>query len=198
MAGNDFDKHLCILLGQLREEKGWSQEELRDKIKIERRETITQWENVTRKVKAEHLLLLCKAFNISADYLLGLSKDEHSDHHIAVDELGLCQEAVDQIKKAKSKADNDPFFRRMHDALNSMLNDRHFETFLGYFANAEIAAEKERTAKEQSDAVKKTHRLPKNGDYIKDKDAYSYQKYRCLKEFEKMLDDFCKAKDLDD
>ena len=140
---------------------------------------------------------LAKHYGVPAEYLLGLS-DEYNEKKIAVDELGLSSEAVRNIEDAKRRADNDPYFRRMHDALNSLLSDRHFQPFLAYFANAEIAAEKARAAKNQSDAVKKTHSLYKNSDYLKDKDTYSYQKYRCLKEFEKMLDTFCKAEGLDD
>lgn len=140
---------------------------------------------------------LAKHYGVPADYLLGLS-DEHNIKKIAVDELGLSSEAVRNIEDAKRSADNDPYFRRRHDILNGILSDRHFKIFLSYFANAEIAAEKARAAKEQSDAVKKTHCLPENGDYIKEKDAYSYHKYRCIKEFGKMLDNFCKAEGLDD
>lgn len=79
-----------------------------------------------------------------------------------------------------------------------MLGDRQFKTFLCYVANAEIAAEKSRAAKDQSDAVKKSKRLLDNSDYLKYKNTYSYQKYLCIKEFEKMLDAFCKAEDLDE
>lgn len=197
MVGNDFDKQLGLRLGKLREERGWSQEQLREKTGVERRETITQWENGTRKIKAEHIIPLCEAFGISADFLLGLSEDPQRTPS-AVDELGLSSEAVRNIEDAKRSADNDPYFRRRHDILNGILSDRHFKIFLSYFANAEIAAEKARAAKEQSDALKKTHRLPENGDYIKEKDAYSYHKYRCIKEFGKMLDNFCKAEGLDD
>lgn len=197
MVGNDFDKQLGHRLGKLREDRGWSQEQLREKTGVERRETITQWENGTRKIKAEHIIPLCEAFGISADYLLGLSEDPQRTPS-AVDELGLSSEAVRNIEDAKRSADNDPYFRRRHDILNGILSDRHFKIFLSYFANAEIAAEKARAAKEQSDALKKTHRLPENGDYIKEKDAYSYHKYRCIKEFGKMLDNFCKAEGLDD
>lgn len=197
MVGNDFDKQLGHRLGKLREDRGWSQEQLREKTGVERRETITQWENGTRKIKAEHIIPLCEAFGISADYLLGLSEDPQRTPS-AVDELGLSSEAVRNIEDAKRSADNDPYFRRRHDILNGILSDRHFKIFLSYFANAEIAAEKARAAKEQSDAVKKTHCLPENGDYIKEKDAYSYHKYRCIKEFGKMLDNFCKAEGLDD
>lgn len=197
MAGNDFDKQLGILLGKLREEKGWSQEQLRAEVDVKRRETITQWENGTRQIKADHLKELCKAFDVSADFLLGISGDKRLKH-IAVDELGLSQGAVDQIKEVKCRADNDPYFCRTLAALNSMLGGGQLQTLLGYIANAEIAAEKSRAAKDQSDAVKKTKRLLDNSDYLKYKDTYSYKKYVCVKLFEKMLDAFCKAEDLDE
>lgn len=197
MAGNDFDKQLGILLGKLREEKGWSQEQLRAEVDVKRRETITQWENGTREIKAKRLKELCKAFDVSADYLLGISGDKRLKH-IAVDELGLSQGAVDQIKEVKRRADNDPYFYRTLAALNSMLGGEQLQTLLGYIANAEIAAEKSRAAKEQSDAVKRTHRLLENSDYLNYKDTYSYKKYVCVKLFEKMLDTFCKAEDLDE
>lgn len=102
MVGNDFDKQLGFLLGKLREERGWSQEQLREIVGVERRETITQWENGTRKVKAEHILLLCKAFDVSADYLLGLSGDP-SRTPCAVDDLGLSHDAISSLKSKRSK-----------------------------------------------------------------------------------------------
>lgn len=151
-----------------------------------------------RKVAYQTVAALAKHYGVSGNFLLGLPEDKKYDIKlIAADRLGLSTKAVSNIEEVKDRADNNPYFRRTLDALNSALGNKQLQTLLGYCANAEIAAEKARTAKEQSDAVKKTHCLPENGDYLKYKDTYSYQKYLCVKLFEKMLDKYCKAEDLD-
>lgn len=161
--------------------------------------TISDLENdgSARRVNYEDVACLAKHYGVSADYLLGLTDDHHINPS-AVDELGLTEKAVKNIEKVKQGANNDPFFCRTLAALNSMLGGEQLQTFLGFIANAEIAAEKSRDAKEKSDAVKKSKRLLDNSDYLMYKDTYSYKKYVCVKLFEKMLDAFCKAEDLDE
>ena len=152
-----------------------------------------------RKVAYQTVAVLAKHYGVSGNFLLGLPEGKEYDIKIiAADKLGLSTKAVENIEKVKQDADNDPYFHRMLDALNSILGGEQLQTFLGYIANAEIAAEKSRDAKEKSDAVKKSKRLLDNSDYLMYKDTYSYKKYVCVKLFEKMLDAFCKAEDLDE
>lgn len=67
----------------LREARGLSQKDLSDELaKIGltvRRETVTQWENGTRDLKTEYLARLSQFFNVTTDYLLGLSNVKSTD-----------------------------------------------------------------------------------------------------------------------
>ncbi len=55
----------------LRKARGWSQEELADRIGVTR-QAVSRWESDTAKPDADKLIGLCKLFGVSADYLLGL------------------------------------------------------------------------------------------------------------------------------
>jgi len=71
---SEFQKSLGLRIKALRESRGWSQEELADRLKIHR-VALTQIENAQREVSAEELAGLSKAFEISADVLLDLKKN---------------------------------------------------------------------------------------------------------------------------
>ena len=60
---------------ELRKEKGWSQEDLADKLDISR-QAISRWENGTALPDAQNILRISKLFNVTADYLLN---DENAD-----------------------------------------------------------------------------------------------------------------------
>ena len=91
-----MEKELGKRLMQLRGEK--TQETVAETIGV-RRETIKQWENAERHIKAVDLVKLSAYYNVSVDYLLGLS-DKMSisaDVQIAQETLGLSNEAVKKI-----------------------------------------------------------------------------------------------------
>ena len=60
----------------LREAHGLSQKALSDELAklglVVRRETITQWENATRDLKAEYIIHLSSFFDVTSDWLLGI------------------------------------------------------------------------------------------------------------------------------
>ena len=56
-------------LVQLRKSKGWSQEDLAEKLSVSR-QTISRWENGTALPDAENLLQLSHLYDVSSDYLL--------------------------------------------------------------------------------------------------------------------------------
>ena len=74
----DSNRMIGERIGKLITEKGITQQVLSDRIGV-KRETVVQWLNGSRKIKAEHIIMLCKALNVSADYLLGLSEIESLD-----------------------------------------------------------------------------------------------------------------------
>ena len=63
-------------LVQLRKSKGWSQEDLAEKLNVSR-QTISRWENGTALPDAENLRQLSHLFDVSSDYLL--NDDYESD-----------------------------------------------------------------------------------------------------------------------
>lgn len=56
-------------LVQLRKSKGWSQEDLAEKLNVSR-QAISRWENGTALPDAENLLQLSHLYDVSSDYLL--------------------------------------------------------------------------------------------------------------------------------
>lgn len=53
-----------------------------------KRETVAQWENGTRQIKAEALAGLAEYLSVSADYLLGLSKVKFHASEAAIYSIG--------------------------------------------------------------------------------------------------------------
>ncbi len=156
-----------------------------------------------RKVAYQTVAALAKHYGVSANFLLGLPEKKDSDIRIiAADRLGLSSKAIKHLEDVKRLADDeqDPegdFHRRLA-ALNSILRSRDFSKFLTYFTTAEKAAAETRSANQPFEEVKDTHRLPQGPVSLTNRESYSYHKYLCLRKFEKMLDAFCKAEDLDD
>ena len=54
---------------KLRKAKGWSQEELAEKLNVSR-QAVSRWENGTALPDANNILQLSRLFQVSADYLL--------------------------------------------------------------------------------------------------------------------------------
>ena len=119
----------------LREARGLSQKDLSDELaKIGltvRRETVTQWENGTRDLKTEYLAKLSQFFNVSADWLLGLT-DAPERTPAAVDELGLSMNAVDRLLSLHNVSKVPPERNRYSRCalLSDLLED---EEFTGWF-----------------------------------------------------------------
>jgi transcriptional regulator with XRE-family HTH domain len=75
-------------LKQLREEKGMIQKELAEKIGVTRN-SITAYENGNREPDLEKIINLAKIFDVSIDYLVGVSDIKKRDSHffVAVEKL---------------------------------------------------------------------------------------------------------------
>ena len=65
----------------LRKTKGWSQEDLAEKLYVSR-QAISRWENGTALPDAENVLQISKLFQVTTDYLL--NDDYESDRDIPV------------------------------------------------------------------------------------------------------------------
>lgn len=62
----------------LRKAKGWSQEDLAEKMEISR-QAISRWENGTALPDAQNIFRISKLFNVTADYLLNDDYDGKMD-----------------------------------------------------------------------------------------------------------------------
>ena len=62
-------------LKELRLEKGLSQEDLAKSIKSLSRQAISSWEKRERDIKLSYAIMLAKFFDVSLDYLAGLSDE---------------------------------------------------------------------------------------------------------------------------
>ncbi|MEF9968355.1 MAG: helix-turn-helix transcriptional regulator, partial [Longicatena sp.] len=65
---------------QLRKEKGYSQEELAQKLGVSR-QAISKWEVSDSYPEMENILEICKLFDVSMDYMLkeGVMRDKNDD-----------------------------------------------------------------------------------------------------------------------
>ena len=93
-----FSERLKSLRGNM------SQAEAAAKIGITA-QTLGRYENEQRKPDSEVILMLCKYYKVSADYLLGLSDVESVDPDIQAtcELIGLSEEAVNKLSDLKEK-----------------------------------------------------------------------------------------------
>lgn len=100
----DINARIGQRIGILRGEK--SQKEVADAIGVSR-EVFNHWEQGTRQIKSEHLVLLARYFNVTSDYLLGLPTalvpSDNEREQVIMDYTGLSQKALNNIISFKNK-----------------------------------------------------------------------------------------------
>ena len=69
---------ICEILKRLRLDAGITQKQLAKEIGIAQA-TISQWESGTSKPTADALIALCNYYGVSADFILGISKDKEGE-----------------------------------------------------------------------------------------------------------------------
>ena len=62
-------------LKEIREDRDLTQEDLAKVLQVKQQQ-YQRWESGVNKLSAENLIALCKFYNLSADYLLGLTDQE--------------------------------------------------------------------------------------------------------------------------
>lgn len=94
-------KYTGKIIKELREKSGESQEQLAAALNAPNRETITRWENGSRDLKREHIIAIAKHFDVSADYLLGLSQSspKAADTQSIYKATKLSDKAISNLKK---------------------------------------------------------------------------------------------------
>lgn len=102
----DYMDNVSKRIVSLREEKGETQQELANAIGITR-QSLSRYEIAARTVSVEVLGALAQHFNVSADYLLGLSdvRSTEQDIQTACEVTGLSEKAVLSLHENKEKND---------------------------------------------------------------------------------------------
>lgn len=105
-----FEANLGMHIGQLRVKKGETQRELAIAIGVEK-DTINRWESAKRGIKAQDIAKLAQHFNVSADYLLGISEiaTVNTDIKMIHDYTGLSTEAIKNLRFLSFKKDKDRY-----------------------------------------------------------------------------------------
>ena len=101
----DYMDNVSKRIVSLREEKGETQQELANAVGITR-QSLSRYEIAARTASVEVLGALAQHFNVSADYLLGLSdvKSTEQDIQTACEVTGLSEKAVLSLCERKEKA----------------------------------------------------------------------------------------------
>ena len=105
-----FEANLGMRIGQLRVKKGETQRELAIAIGVEK-DTINRWESAKRGIKAQDIAKLAQHFNVSADYLLGISEiaTVNTDIKMIHDYTGLSTEAINNLRFLSFKKGKDRY-----------------------------------------------------------------------------------------
>lgn len=90
-----------IRIKQLREEAGYTQQDLADKLK-KAKSTIAMYENETRKPSLRVLKQLSNIFNCSVDYILGISNNRKKENTFSADNESII-EAIMKMAEPRMK-----------------------------------------------------------------------------------------------
>ncbi len=87
-------------LQELRKEYNMTQQKLATYLKVAR-PTVTCYENGTKMPSFEKLIEIAKLFNVSTDYLLGVSEEK------GIEAIGLSEEEKELLKKYRNLSEED-------------------------------------------------------------------------------------------
>ncbi len=96
----DCNKTIGYRIATVRGSATESQADLAAALSV-KREMVTYWENGTRPIKAETIIEIAKRYNVSSDYLLGLSDTPavSEDMKTAVKVTGLTEKAIENARQ---------------------------------------------------------------------------------------------------
>lgn len=85
----------------------------------------------TRSMSIEYLVAFADFYDVSVEYLLGLSNSRKQEYHNISEQLGLCDEAIEELIQCKenSGSEEDPKMYAQQDTtiLNDFLTSMEFE-----------------------------------------------------------------------
>lgn len=141
------------IIKELRESAGESQEQLANALNAPNRETIARWENGSRDLKREHIIAIAQHFNVSADYILGLSRAAAPDDFVqeVVNRYGLTESALKTLERLNAPLDFDEkeknrIVKKQKYISDSIENSNFFEST----ENGKISLVKSLTKEEKS------------------------------------------------
>ena len=184
-------------LKKLRTDKGKKRQEVADELAISRA-SLEYYEKGSRKPDIEILAKLAKYYNVSSDYLLGISDGtEINDDCKALERyLGLSEKAV---KILSTSMNYNPAFRTINKFLNTLLEDEDTcDRIESFYISIAVVCEKYddriEGLKNLVEILKNTTPINISIDNGKNYDEFiKFTDCRCGLSYEDYLD-FCKAK----
>lgn len=185
----------------LRERRDITQQQLADEIGVTR-QSLSLYEAGERTINIELLERICKYFQVSADYLIGLSDASSLDIEMQnmSRALGLDEEAIEAI----ITTGNEPFsgyLPPLKSALSIVLSQPHFWEILRSMCSLRIQSELSKSCSDELDQLPKPTIEDVNTDVFYKYEKVSYQlsiyeiecdtlRYRTMKALEKLCDIF--------
>ena len=90
--------NLAEKISKLRKEKGWTQEELADRLNVSR-QAVSRWENGSALPDAQNILQLSKLFGVTTDYLLHDDYENDGDIPIVRDAMQKTEDVICRKKR---------------------------------------------------------------------------------------------------
>ena len=101
--------NFCDKLINLRKSKGWSQEELAEKLDVSR-QSVSKWESAQATPDVERIIELSRIFGVTTDYLLK-DEEESCESHAPVESISTSRKSSDRVL-TDSDADSFIGYRR--------------------------------------------------------------------------------------
>ena len=124
-------KGIKYRISELRTDRNMSQEAFAKFLGISR-QSIGFYESGKRVPDASTIALMCEKCNVSADWILGLSVAKTVEKNIKelCDNLGLSEASAQKLFNLSRRSDDVPFATRKIDALDHLMCQPEFESFL--------------------------------------------------------------------
>ena len=144
MAKKEFvRKAINIRIEELRKAKDLTQEQFAVALGMEKergRSTVNNWEQGIVQVKSDDIALIASTFNVSADYLLGLSNNMTSDKDLdfVCKYTGLTVEAVEAIRESFQTPRINPAQQKQKRAIANAFFAAAWKTFINKLSEIEL------------------------------------------------------------
>lgn len=181
----DIGKVFGERLLNLREERGETQDQLAKAVGITR-QSLSRYETNERTPNIELIYNIAKHYEVSADYLLGLSDVKSLDNRVqaACEVTGLSEEAINSIVQLESFGmGNDVnemnIYCSLKDALNLFITSRYSFSLLMGLASSNVVTK---------NFVKKLVSKSSNDELLSERNAARLQFFENVEDFRRIVD----------